>query len=569
MVTRATMVFLLLALSPGFALPGSGTPDSKRKDKVAAERAYQNSVKFAPLPAPDPSLLSDVGLSTTITGFWDFQINGGACEMIRVNPANGNIHVIMMIAEDSALQNDSRRTAYAMSTDNGATWDNFNNVRVPDRRSGYPFLDEGRGSVEGATIIANHNAISGGILQSTIYVDYPEGGGAFSEIAPPPLIEPTGADEPVWPAMTCALDGSVIMAPGRLTAITSHITRTTDFVSWSPWFQFPGSDQGSARNVVISNGTGRVAVLQSATGLNMIESTNSGANWPTTPFVIFPPSYIVGTDSFSIANGDDAVYDGNNVLVALEAAGLGTTTDEACIYFWSAATGIRLAVPHDTSLFISTLNQAQVFQSTLGYPVIGLSGSTIVIVFTAFQHDVSPGGFNYSDLWWTASDDGGLTWRTPVNLTNTPSVDERFPSISKWNPPGFANIVWQEKLDPGSSVRGERPVTRASQKFLRFPVGTAAVGGTGGSATSYRLSQNYPNPFNPSTTIDYTVAKAGRVTIKAYDMLGKEVATILDNSRQPGSYQITFAASRLPSGVYVYQMKSGSYSESRKMVILK
>ena len=571
MVAKVTTGFLLCIVSFGVAGGSHGNPEGKWKNKVAIERPDESTTRFKPQPAPDPSKISLVGSSTTITGFWDFQINGGACEMIRVNPANGNIHVIMMVADDSTQQSASRRTAYAMSTDNGTSWNNFSNIRVPDRRSGYPFLDEGRGPIEGATIIANHSVVTGSILQSTIFLDFPEGSGSFSEIPPPPLIEPTGADEPVWAAMACALDGSVTMAPGRLTAATTHVTRTADFVSWSPWMQFPGSDQGSARNVVISNGTGRVAVLESALGLNMIESTNDGASWPSTPFVVFPPAFPVGADSFTVTNGDDAVYDGDNVLVAIEATGVSTTNDEAQIIFWSAATGMRVAVPHDTSRFITTLSHTQTFHSTLGYPVIGMSGTDIVIVFQAFQRDVSPAGFNFSDLWWTKSTNGGLNWTSPVNLTNTSSVDERYPSISKWNPPGFANIVWQEKLDPGSSVRTEdgRPITRADQKFLRFSTATVGVGETAGMPSDYKMSQNYPNPFNPSTSIDYTVAQAGRVTIKVYDMLGKEVATIVNEAKQSGSYRATFAGSSLPSGVYVYQMKSGSYSQSRKMVLLK
>jgi hypothetical protein len=572
MIQKVTIVFAACALALNIASGGSGRLDKKWKDNIAVERGDVSDVKFKPLTAPDPSTLSLVGNSTTITGFWDFQINGGACEMIRVNPANGKIHAIMMIAEDSLNQSTSRRTAYAMSTNNGTNWNNFNNLRVPDRRSGYPFLDLGQGAIAGGVIIANHSVTTGTILQSTAFVDFPEGGGAFSEISPPPLIEPTGADEPVWPAVAGGLDGSIIMAPGRLTANTSHITRTSDYISWSPWLQFPGSDQGSARNVVVSNGTGRVAVVQQATFVSMLESTDNGASWPATPLTVFPLSYTVGSDTtqYTTSNSDDAVYNGNNLLVATEAIGVSTTTDQAQIHFWSAATGIQLAVAHDPTRFISALATAQVFHSTLGYPVIGMSGNTIVIVFAAFQQDVSSANFNYSDLWWTASTNGGTVWSTPVNLTNTPTVDERYPSISKWNPPGFANIVWQEKLDPGSSVRTEdgRPITRANQKFLRFGLTTdVREGGT--IANAYKLSQNYPNPFNPATVIDYTVAQSGHATIKVYDMVGKEVAVILSENVQPGTYQASFDGSKLPSGVYMYQLRAGSYSESRKMILLK
>ena len=569
MISKVIALLIACAMTLGIAYGRSGRQNAKSRDLIAPERRDVVTTQFAPQPPPDPSLLSAVGTSTTITGFWDFQINGGACEMIRVNPANGNIHVIMMISDDSVDQSGSRRTAYAMSTNNGTTWNNFNNVRVPNRRSGYPFLDLGRGGIAGGAVIGNHSVISGAILQSTAFIDFPEGSGAFVEIAPPALIEPTGADEPVWPAIACALDGSLTMAPGRLTAATTHITRTPDYVSWSAWFQFPGSDQGSARNVVIANGTGRVAVVQNAAGLNMIESTNNGANWPSTPQVLFPPSYPVGSDSFTVANGSDAVYSGNSVLAAVEATGIGTSTDRASIYFWSAATGIRLAVAHDTSRFISALNTSQTFQSTLGYPVIGMSGNTIVIVFAAFQREISAAGYNYCDLWWTASTNGGINWATPVNITSTPAVDERFPSISKYNPPGFATIVWQEKLDPGSSVRGERPITRASQKFLRFAVPTTGVEGETGIAQRFKLEQNYPNPFNPSTKISYTIPVRSDVKLSVYNVLGQEMATLVNEVREAGSYEVEFSSTRLPSGMYFYTLRADRFSDTKKLIVVK
>ena len=85
----------------------------------------------------------------------------------------------------------------------------------------------------------------------------------------------------------------------------------------------------------------------------------------------------------------------------------------------------------------------------------------------------------------------------------------------------------------------------------------------------FGLSQNYPNPFNPSTRIDYRVAKEGLVTIKVFDILGREVATLLNEERQPGRYQIHFDGTKLASGIYVYKMSSNGFSETRKMMLMK
>ncbi len=85
----------------------------------------------------------------------------------------------------------------------------------------------------------------------------------------------------------------------------------------------------------------------------------------------------------------------------------------------------------------------------------------------------------------------------------------------------------------------------------------------------FRLSQNYPNPFNPSTLIEYSVAKEERVTIKVYNVLGKEVATLIDEVKEPGVYSVRFDASQLSSGVYFYKLQSDSYSAVRKMILQK
>ncbi len=87
--------------------------------------------------------------------------------------------------------------------------------------------------------------------------------------------------------------------------------------------------------------------------------------------------------------------------------------------------------------------------------------------------------------------------------------------------------------------------------------------------TAYALRQNYPNPFNPSTTIEYAMKQAGNVTIKVVNLLGEEVATIESGMRAAGTYKVTFDASRLPSGVYLYQIRAGEFVNVRRMILLK
>jgi photosystem II stability/assembly factor-like uncharacterized protein len=85
----------------------------------------------------------------------------------------------------------------------------------------------------------------------------------------------------------------------------------------------------------------------------------------------------------------------------------------------------------------------------------------------------------------------------------------------------------------------------------------------------YALYQNYPNPFNPTTVISYDVPKVSYVTIKVYDISGKEVSTLVNDNERPGSYNITFNASSLSSGIYFYKITAGDFVTTRKMALVK
>lgn len=86
---------------------------------------------------------------------------------------------------------------------------------------------------------------------------------------------------------------------------------------------------------------------------------------------------------------------------------------------------------------------------------------------------------------------------------------------------------------------------------------------------SYSLCQNYPNPFNPSTNIRYQVKNKEIVKISVFDMLGKEIETLVNEKQSPGTYEVSWNGSAYPSGVYYYKINSGDYSETRKMVLIK
>lgn len=92
--------------------------------------------------------------------------------------------------------------------------------------------------------------------------------------------------------------------------------------------------------------------------------------------------------------------------------------------------------------------------------------------------------------------------------------------------------------------------------------------------TGYRLAQNYPNPFNPTTEIEYSLSGAGLVRLDVMNILGQTVTTLVDGWRQPGNYSARWdgrdqSGETVASGVYLYRLRAGEYSSTRKMMLLK
>ncbi|MCP5062566.1 MAG: T9SS type A sorting domain-containing protein, partial [Ignavibacteriae bacterium] len=96
------------------------------------------------------------------------------------------------------------------------------------------------------------------------------------------------------------------------------------------------------------------------------------------------------------------------------------------------------------------------------------------------------------------------------------------------------------------------------------------------TANSFILNQNYPNPFNPTTIINYTIpvvdadfASTRNVSLKVYNVLGKEVQTLVNQKQQPGEYSVTFNAENLSTGIYFYKLQVGGFLQSKKMLLIK
>ncbi len=105
--------------------------------------------------------------------------------------------------------------------------------------------------------------------------------------------------------------------------------------------------------------------------------------------------------------------------------------------------------------------------------------------------------------------------------------------------------------------------------YLQVYTTTGVKSPPGAVARTYELYQNFPNPFNPSTTINYQLPMSNHVTLKVFDILGREMAMLVNEKESAGNYSIKFDGSRLASGVYFYRLEAGSFVSVKKLVILK
>lgn len=125
--------------------------------------------------------------------------------------------------------------------------------------------------------------------------------------------------------------------------------------------------------------------------------------------------------------------------------------------------------------------------------------------------------------------------------------------------------IYQVKLIASNAFGSD---TIVCTKYV-FVSPTIGIGNTSEAVKDFKLSQNFPNPFNPVTNIKFEIAKSGFVTLKVYDVMGREVAVLMNNNIKTGTYEATFNGENLTSGVYYYQLVAGNFRETRIMLLIK
>ena len=160
---------------------------------------------------------------------------------------------------------------------------------------------------------------------------------------------------------------------------------------------------------------------------------------------------------------------------------------------------------------------------------------------------------------WRSSD-GGSNW----SKIETPDLHADNHRI-RWSEDG--NNVWVAS-DGGLAFSNDKGITWKTDnnwfpitQYVNFDVDREGKNICGGS--------QYPNPFNPSTTIKYSIPKQSNVTLKVFDVLGSEVATLVNKEQPQGNYEVEFDGSELTSGIYFYRLQAGDFVETKKMILIK
>jgi len=340
-------------------------------------------------------------------------------------------------------------------------------------------------------------------------------------------------------------------------------------------FNAAGNERGNSWNHIITPADAfNIIAVGSVTSKNIVSGFSSPG--PSADGRIKPEVAAMGSsDTVPLSDGVNYVYGDGTSYATPIAAGIGAM--------------LKSAYPHLTNvqirkIFLECGDHPANRDNNTGY---GLISAKRVISYPNLKQE-STNSFLLNKIFIDA---GGVNSSTVklnyrINGGNFQSVSMSYDGSLKYNyllpvanPSDLIEFNFTYQNSNSSSVR-EPSSANDNYKFSFGSNNISHLTDVQNSVNPVRdnftLSQNYPNPFNPSTTIIYSIpvdpAAAGRhivSTLKVYDILGREVATLVNGEKAPGIYEVKFNGSGLPSGVYFYRLQTGSFSQTKKFVLMK
>lgn len=261
-----------------------------------------------------------------------------------------------------------------------------------------------------------------------------------------------------------------------------------------------------------------------ATGFNLAFSSNKGISWSVSPSV-------------------DSVFDGGVDFIEPDNN-----------YGWTSGGEIS---PFPAGWIHRTTNGGSTWSgrlNTFPFP------TRAVKFFNNNSGIVAGGSFLDSDGAIYSTTNGGDNWIEDINTSaNMVSID-------------VVSVTGTDSIDVwcvGTTGPFDGLIGKAYKIRMKIENGTGINTLNENVPANFVLNQNYPNPFNPTTVISYELKKAAFITLKIFDINGKEISTLVNQKQIAGNYSVKFGGTNLPSGEYFYKLRSDDYSETKKMIILK
>ena len=316
------------------------------------------------------------------------------------------------------------------------------------------------------------------------------------------------------------------------------------------------------------------------------KSTDNGANWVQ----------INGSGNNQIADlrVNAIIALGNKVILAGTYGGISRSTDDGATWNQTSVTDLVNAFTRDTqgNIYAGINGEGPPVDAISvstddgsSWKSIGLNGYVVNSVMIGLYNKLFAGCFYGYGVF--SSTDQGKTW-VPPELNNNNILSLTINKSGDLFAGTDANGVF-ESVDNGNNwVQVDSNLTDLdilslavdNNGVLFAGTGSDGVFKTGNAPTAvkntktnlpatYSLSQNYPNPFNPATIISYQLSAISNVTLKVYDILGREIKTLVNQRQNAGTYHVSFDATGLSSGVYFYRIVAGGFSETKKLLLLK
>ena len=464
-----------------------------------------------------------------------------------------------------------------------------------------------------------------GVVQTRFLKDSDEGGFTFpTDIQ----VDPAG----VWPGLD-AIDNTVVVTttddptrvPGR-TYISLDAGATWTEIGWPglvipssvehsnaetmPFLNPVNSQQVALINMEDSDGTaGSTAASDGGVVWSMSTDLAVGTSWTT--LVAYEFKTLLSDNSFYDPYGlGSSVY--SEFSAAIDNNGTGHVVFNG--------SGIQLGVSGDTLYTIHPLvywnsSDQQLIELTdssisrnpalgdsidfyfpgrswgMGYPHIATGPTGQVLAVWEQPELVDANNLRYvyglsggqptvklysTDIYAAYSPDYGQTWSSSFKLVGIEGEIERLPQLGNLeviDDSVHVHLLYLWDTNPGQNLTvAESDPSECAWIYKELILDVEVVNGIDGPPAvvhDFELKQNYPNPFNPKTRITYTIAKSGKVNLEVYNILGEKVATLVDEYKPSGDYNIEFDASQLSSGLYFYTLSTKDFQNTRKMMLLK